>query len=733
MKIKKSAVSILLVMCLIISSLVPSMVFADAPDNSAAIIRLQQLGVVDSSITDVNSQLTRAQLAKAIAVAKDLTDEAATLSGSTIFPDVESYSELSGYVNALLSRGLMYGRPDGYFHPEGGVSYSEACIILVKLLGYTDSDVTGMWPNNYISKATDLKLNDKITLKKNENITVGVAAVMLDRLLDTNMKKANTAEAEKTFSEYVSLYTDIVVYDNALTYSSLAANAVLTDKGTYYLSDANAKLQAGNTYRVTLDDNNIEKVYGKIKKLLSYTVESAIDNRIYYKENNITKNMTLPSDIGYYYHGIKQNYEKLNDILKTNTTVVFAYNDNNTAYEYAVVVDAIYSKPQVVEKADLVSDKFGNITFDESTKIIKNGEVIAKSDIEEMDVVYSVTDVNGGNRCIFVYNDRAEGNINSFSPNGPAPTSIQIDSSNYSFSKDMTLAEVSEFNTGDKVSALLGYDRKVVALRKIDYKTRNEIKVKILGNVKTSDDLIDNQVRTDVGVYYVLDNAGALEVGGKYTVIVDEDTIVKVKKKENTLENYGVKSVYENTITYSNGKALGSIDLPQISIYYYRGKKTDYKTVVESLKLGSSVILAKNSDSYEYGVIVDPVYSKPIISSYENKETIDKIYRDGALFIYKDGGFHKSIDYIWNRDVVYTVSDLWNTNKYLYVCNTRVSGRVKNILPNKIDPETLQIGDTNYGFSKYFDINKLSQAKIDSYVTISLDMNNKIINIDVYK
>jgi hypothetical protein len=732
MKIKKKALSILLVMSLIISSLVPSMVFADAPDNSAAIIRLQQLGIVDSSITDVNSLLTRAQLAKAIAVAKDLTDEAATLSGSTIFPDVESYSELSGYVNALISRGLMYGRPDGYFHPESGVSYSEACIILVKLLGYTDSDVTGMWPNNYISKATDLKLNDKITLKKNDNITVGVAAIMLDRLLDTNMKKASASEADKTFSEYVSLYTDIVVYDNSLTYSSLAANAVLTDKGTYYLSDANAKLQAGNTFRVTLDDNNITKVYGKINENFSLTVDTFIDSTVNYKENNISKSMTLPSDVNYYYHGVKQNYSSLNDILKTNTTLAFAYNNNKTGYEYAVVVDPIYSKPQVAISFNPNSDNIGDIVFGGYATIIKNGKAISKTDIEEMDVVYSVTDINGNNRCIFVYDDKAEGSLKEFSPNGPAPTAVQIDNSKVNFSKDMNLSSVSQVKVGDKVAALLGYDGKAVDIRKITYKTGTKIEAKILGNSKTSDNLNDSQVLTDSGKYNVLSSVGTLEIGLKYTVNVDENTIVKAEKLNNSLETYGVRRVSDNIVYYGTGQDLDSFELPKASTYYYHAEKTDYETVLSKLKLGSSVILAKNNDNYDYGVIIDPVYSNPTIKTFYNREDYETMYNDGAMFIYRKGKYSYNPYAIEIGDVVYEVSDLWGSHKYVYVLDNEVDGEVAKISPNIINPESIQIGNVTYSFSKYFDISKLNDVEDESYVTLSLDKDGKVIDIYVY-
>jgi hypothetical protein len=732
MKIKKSALSILMILSLIITSLVPSLAFADGVDNSSALVKLGQLGIIDSSTTDLSSTFTREQMVRAIIIAKDLEDEAATLEGSTIFPDVVSNSELSGYVNTVLSRGIMYGMPDGYFHPESAVTYAEACVTMVKLLGYTDSDVTGIWPNNYISKATDLKLNDGIRLRKSDKLTVGTAAVMLNRLLDTNIKKVSANAADMTFSQAINLYNEITVYDTAKTYWSLAENAVLTDKGTLYLEDAGVTLQAGNTYRVHLEDNSIKSVFGSISDSFGLTVDSVVDNTVYYKDNYISKSMILPSDVAYYYHGVKQSYDKLKDILKTNTSLVFAYNDNKTGYKYAVVVDPIYSKPEIAESFDGTSDKLGNIVFDVDTKIIKNGKEISKSQIEDMDVVYSVSDMNGNNRVIYVYNDKAEGDIKEFTPNGPAPTSVKIDNSTYSFSKDMDISIVAKFKQGDKVAALLGYDGKVVAIRKIDYKIGNEIQVRILGNNKTSDNLIDNQVLTeDNKKYYVLEGAGTLEVGGEYKVNVDGDTIVKVKNRLNALYNYSIRRVSENTIFYGGGDNPSSTILPQISTYYYHGAKTDYKTVLDSLKLGSSVVIAVKNGIYDYGIVVDPVYSKPVIMGFQTKEVIDRM-NDNSLFIYKGGEYYNLIGFIEDRDVVYSVSDLWDINKYIYVADTQVRGRIKNILPNKVNPKSIQIDNTTYSISKYFDTSKLSKAKVDSYVKVTLDIDGKIINIDVY-
>jgi hypothetical protein len=392
----------------------------------------------------------------------------------------------------------------------------------------------------------------------------------------------------------------------------------------------------------------------------------------------------------------------------------------------------VYSIPEVASGFDANANSLGDISFDLNTPIIKNGQSISKYEIEELDVVYSVTDISGSNRSIFVYDNRAEGTVKAFSKNGPNPTSIQIDNANYNFSKDMELSALSQIKIGDKVAALIGYDGKVVAVRKITYKTGNKTEARILGNSKTSDNLNYSQVLTDLGKYNVLSSVGALELGSKYIVSIDEDIIVKAEKQNNSLETYGVRSVSNNIISYGTGEDLDTFELPQALTYYYHSENTDYEIVLGNLKLGSSVILSKNNGSYDYGVIVDPVYSMPTIKTFNSTEDYETMYNNGAMFIYREGEYSYNPYAIEIGDVVYEVSDLLGKHKYIYVLDTEVDGEVKMLSPNKINPETIKIGNTTYSFSKYFDKEKLRDVENESYVTVNLDIEGKIIDINVY-
>ncbi|MBW9159672.1 S-layer homology domain-containing protein, partial [Clostridium tagluense] len=266
MKIRKSTLSIFLILTILISTISSSFAFAaDTIDYVVAVSRMKQLGIIDSSVTNVTKDMTRGQFAKAVVIVDNLLDEASGMEGSTVFADIASYSDLSGYVNILLNKQLISGMADGKFHPEASITYSEICTVLVKLLGYADSDLTGTWPLNYLGKAQNLKITDKLVFKKSDKATIRAAAVMFDRLLDTNVKSA-TATTGVIFSDSVNLYSDCIIQDNSESYDNLATGEVLTNKGVLSVGDNKALLQVGATYRLKIEDAEITKVYGKVRQ-----------------------------------------------------------------------------------------------------------------------------------------------------------------------------------------------------------------------------------------------------------------------------------------------------------------------------------------------------------------------------------------------------------------------------------------------------------------------------------
>ncbi|WLC64943.1 S-layer homology domain-containing protein [Clostridium tagluense] len=742
MKIRKSTLSIFLILTILISTISSSFAFAaDTIDYVAAVSRMKQLGIIDSSVTNVTKDMTRGQFAKAVVIVDNLLDEASGMEGSTVFADIASYSDLSGYVNILLNKQLISGMADGKFHPEASITYSEICTVLVKLLGYADSDLTGTWPLNYLGKAQNLKITDKLVFKKSDKATIRAAAVMFDRLLDTNVKIATaTATPGVIFSDAVNLYSDCIIQDNSQSYENLATGEVLTNKGVLSVGDNKALLQVGATYRLKIEDAEITKVYGKVRQPVTVTVNSIVGNIVYYEESGKEKSITLPSSITYYYHGVKKDYASLSSLLLANMSIIFDYNDK-VASSYAVITEATYSKPQLALGFDSKLDRLGDITFDENTKIIKEGQPITKGDIKDRDVVYSITDINNDNRYVLVVENYVEGNITDLLADAYSSNGIKIDNVTYNYSDDMDITKLSSFSKGDLVSIILGHDGKVVDIRSIDDKTGIIAEYTILGNSKTSDNLADNQILTDKGTLTYKTGVAPLEIGGKYKLYINNNVITEIDKKENSVENYVVTSVAGSIIVYKDDNNLAkTMTLPKANLYYYHGVSVDYEVAAKAIRAYSSIVLTKKSDNsgYDYAVVVDPNFGVPQIYKADNVKLLQQIKNTRYSHIYRGANIEESN--LNAYDVVYFVSDIWNKNTFIYVNDRVVIGTISAFTPDMLNPTGLTINDVNYTFSKYFNKarlnnydgsigNFLTNVNIKDFKTLVLGVDGKIVDI----
>ena len=199
------AILIATILCISFTTNIKAMSYTDA------LTRLKDLGILDQNAQQ-NSIMTRGEFVKAISNASGLGDKAYSYRGTSIFPDIKAGSELSGYVNAAVDKGLMNGLSDGKFHPESFINYAQICTIMVKALGYTDDDLEGTWPKNYVSKAKELGISQGVSLNYYDEVQLQAAASMIDRLLDTDIKKADASDADKTYGEASGISNDSYQY-----------------------------------------------------------------------------------------------------------------------------------------------------------------------------------------------------------------------------------------------------------------------------------------------------------------------------------------------------------------------------------------------------------------------------------------------------------------------------------------------------------------------------------------
>lgn len=481
MKLKKSHLSIMIIITMLLTLVSSSLVYANTLDYSTSIEKMQQLGILDKCTNGDDAVVTRGQLVKAVAIADGLASTSSNLNGTTIFPDITPNSDLSGYVNGVVGSGLMFGMPDGYFHPEQEVTYAEASIIMVRLLGYTDSDTELsklVWPNNYIQEAYNLKLSKDLVIKRNDKLTYKVEALLFDRLLDTLIKgSVTTYFSDKYFSD-LYLTTDITgtlvertILGNSKSTDNLADNQVLTDKGTYTVNSDAGTLVLGAKYKLYLDGTTITKVSVEENTVENYAVKSVSRENIYYTDdNNATQTMTLPQASAYYYHGAYIDYDAAVKDIQSYSSIILTKKSDNSGYDYGVIVDPNFGKPQIYKQDNTkLLDQIKNTKH----AYIYRDANITEADLNAYDVVYFVSDIWNKNTFIYVNDKTVIGTITAFVGSKVKPTGVTINGKNYTFSLYFDRTRLNNYdgnignfitntNVGDFRTLIMGVDGTIV-------------------------------------------------------------------------------------------------------------------------------------------------------------------------------------------------------------------------------------------------------------------------------
>jgi len=106
-----------------------------------------------------DNTITRAEFAAVVCRALGLEGSAASAKGATMFKDVAADHWASGYINLASQQGIVNGKGNGIFDPEGNVTYAEAVKMLVVAIGYEPMAATkGGWPTGYLSVANSTKM-----------------------------------------------------------------------------------------------------------------------------------------------------------------------------------------------------------------------------------------------------------------------------------------------------------------------------------------------------------------------------------------------------------------------------------------------------------------------------------------------------------------------------------------------------------------------------------------------
>jgi len=453
----------------------------DGADYAASVDRLSSLGIiagVGNNDFQPDSLITREQFAKITAVADNLDKIANAMTAVALFQDVPSTRWSVKYVNIAALKGLIYGMPDLRFNPLQNVTYAQVCTVLLRMLGYSNEDLPGAWPYNYMEEAISLGLTKGMTFNNTDPLPRWAVAKLVDEALMMYVEKISPSDPDMTLAEKTGLFTGCIILADSSTDKSLAANEIITDRGLLELQlpDDSPSLVLGVKYALGIKDGVVTDVYMPLNTAFPSTVMSSFDTSVTLKDNNGTKTALLPHNIVYYYNGAKLDFDAIKGILQVDSQIVFGAGIDNTAYEYAVVYDPIFSKPQFADYTTTTALKAGTIDLSGSPVIIRNSDYSEIRNIQNMDAVYEVTDLQGSNRYIMVIANAVYGTIEAYLPSRMSPSAIQLNTynaetrryelKNYDLSPDfdMTKLAVSSYNIGFYVHLAIGRDGKVIGL-----------------------------------------------------------------------------------------------------------------------------------------------------------------------------------------------------------------------------------------------------------------------------
>lgn len=434
--------------------------FSDVTDRGTitAVESLRLMGVLDGYSDNTfrpNAALNRAQFCKMAVYAMHGQEELGLYSTVTIFPDAKPAHWASAYINMASRKGVIAGYPDGRFHPERSVTVGQAVTILLRMLGYEDKDIGGVWPDSYMAVGATAGLTDGVGTNGNATLTRGQAAQLFLNLLRSDMKKGGS---------YLSSLGGTVLANQVLVTSSAAgpdgletAMRLASGDNVYQLASGKASNGALNGLRGSLVLDKSGKVLTFVPDAMgvqmTITVASARAGQIVDTSGAV---YTVTGTTQTYYNGEEQPWSKVFSWVSAGSTVTLYLNASGGA-DYIFVgggstassAVVVYDNGSTAGFADLANGATGY-------RIYKNGAEVLAKDIQKYDVAtYSPT-----TNSIRVCDTRISGFYESSSPGPDDPETITV--LGHPFPVLTTAREsVSRFKPGDQLTLLLTEDNQV--------------------------------------------------------------------------------------------------------------------------------------------------------------------------------------------------------------------------------------------------------------------------------
>ncbi len=417
-----------------------------------------------------NRPLTRAEFCKLAVTAMGI-DDASPYASYTIFPDVRASHWAARYVNAALRHPdfkdnyIIRGYADGTFGPDRQLTYGEVCTMLLRMLGYKESDIGPFWPADYIAQANALGLTRGISIKDAKTpVTRADAATMLLNTLGTATRSDGQGGSPLISRVSSSTVENCILLETSETDSSLAADeALFYENGTLSARKTAGKLDRSliGVYGTLVigkkgDNVAVGVVPDTASRQETYEVVNAAADRIVTKTGAFRPNRDTPTylsrDSSAEDSKLKSLAEVWSSILPGDTLHAY-YNEYGSLALLAVLPGTSISHANTFVYGIATS---ANIPSE--YKIVKNGAVIDPSGLKKYDVVT----LDAANRQALVSDTRVSGRYSEGGPTVSYPQEVKVYGNSFRIS-DSAAAFFKDMKLKDYITLLFDADGNVAA------------------------------------------------------------------------------------------------------------------------------------------------------------------------------------------------------------------------------------------------------------------------------
>lgn len=452
-----------------------------AGDEVINVIKLLEIANGDQNGNmNFEKEVTRAEFVKMAINASANKEAAANIKlNISLFPDVKNSYWGAGYISVAINNGLVNGYIDGTFKPNNPVTLEEAVTIVLRLLGYSNSDLVGSYPSAQLKKYSDLDLDENMTAQRGDKLTREDCMILIYNALSAKTKQGSVycstlglAVNSEQKLDYSALLEDkldgpIIVKDSASVFSNtsfsensdtkyilnntLSAKSEITVNDVIYYSDIINSVFIFRKTATGIVDNSNSSTVTISGKSYNLATASAKDKLSLGGEFNETKSfVTLILGIN----------DGVIDVIKGNVDKISENDDNSS---HLSMLDATISKGIYLSDSFEADNWQAKIPFEtENATIYFNGVKTSSPSLLAHDVLYYSKPFN----TVWICRKNVSGVIEQVSPT-TSPTNVTVSGKNYTIDSSDAAFDLSVFGTyevGDRVTLILGLDDVCVAL-----------------------------------------------------------------------------------------------------------------------------------------------------------------------------------------------------------------------------------------------------------------------------